>query len=294
MKSLIPDLALKAESVIGESPQWHEAGQRLYWVDIQRGRVQRFDPATGTNEVFEIPDMVTSLNFRKGGGLILTLRREFAFYDCHSRQLQKLGSPEPDLPGNRFNDAQCDRQGRLWAGTMGADTWESPSGNLYRFDATQKPVLVRSQVVCSNGSGWSPDNRVFYHTESFRYTVFAYDFDPVAGRIDNRRPFIELDPEGGEFPDGLTVDAEGFVWSAHVGKGRLVRYDPGGGAEREIQLPVSRGTSCVFGGADWKTLFITTARETLKESDLAREPLAGSLFACHPGPAGLPPGEFAE
>jgi hypothetical protein len=98
------------------------------------------------------------------------------------------------------------------------------------------------------GTGWSPDGRTMYHTESFRYAVFAYDFDGAMGAIANRRAFVQLDPGDGEFPDGLTVDAEGFVWSGHVGKGRIVRYDPTGRAERQVQLPVTRGTSCMFGG----------------------------------------------
>jgi len=292
MKTLTAACVLRAPSIVGESPDWHAEERRLYWIDIRRQLVNRFDPRTAANEQFAVDDIVTSLNFRRAGGLILTLRKAFAFFDPSTGRLDRLSDPEPDLPGNRFNDSECDPPGRLWAGTMSERDWDSPSGSLYRLDAALRSARMRCDVVCSNGTGWSPDGRTMYHTESFRYAVFAYDFDGATGEIVNRRPFIQLDPAGGEFPDGLTVDAEGCVWSAHVGKGRIVRYDPDGGAERQIQLPVTRGTSCTFGGDDLRTLYITSARETLTAAMLRHEPLAGSLFACEAGVAGRPTHRF--
>ena len=142
-------------------------------------------------------------------------------------------------------------------------------------------------VSCSNGTGWSPDGRTMYHTQSFRYAIHAYDFDAETGAIANQRPFVTLPPDGGGFPDGLTVDEHGFVWSAQPVYGRIVRYDPDGGIDRIISLPVSRGTSCTFGGPDLATLFITSATETLSETQLAEEPLAGNVLACIPGVRGI-------
>jgi sugar lactone lactonase YvrE len=104
---------------------------------------------------------------------------------------------------------------------------------------------------------------------------------------------VTLSPDGGGFPDGLTVDEQGFVWSAQPVYGRIVRYDPDGGIDRIISLPVSRGTSCTFGGPDHRTLFITSATETLTEAQIAEEPLAGSVFACIPGVRGIPASLFA-
>ena len=192
--------------------------------------------------------MVTSLSTRARGGLILTLRKTFAFYDPETETLEILADPEPDLPDNRFNDGKCDRQGRLWAGTMGANDWLAETGALYRFEADRRVTRMQDRVKCSNGTG---------------------------------------------FPDGLTVDAQGFVWSAQPVWGRLVRYDPAGRMERIIDLPVSRGTSCIFGGADYRTLFVTTATETLTPEQLEEEPLAGSLLAFEPGMQGLPETPFA-
>jgi len=146
--------------------------------------------------------------------------------------LEILDDPEPDRGGNRFNDGKCDRQGRLWAGTMGADDWLAPTGALYRFDPDGRITRMHDEIKCSNGIGWSPDGRVMYHTESFRYAIFAFDFDPNRGEISGRRLFVQLDPDAGGFPDGLTVDREGFVWSAQPVYGRIVRYDPDGVIDR--------------------------------------------------------------
>jgi sugar lactone lactonase YvrE len=176
---------------------------------------------------------------------------------------------------------------------MGEKDWLADSGALYRLDPDLTVTRMWDHVICSNGTGWSPDARTMYYTESFRYAIFAYDFGAEAGTLSNRRPFVILDPQASGFPDGLTVDADGHVWSAQPGYGRLVRYDPTGKIERIVELPVSRATSCIFGGDDYETLYITTARETLRAEELAEEPLAGSLLAIRPGVRGIPETPFA-
>jgi sugar lactone lactonase YvrE len=236
---------------------------------------------------------VTSVSTRAQGGLVLSMRKNFAFYDPDSGHLEILDDPEPDRIGNRFNDGKCDRQGRLWAGTMGAEDWLAPTGALYRFDPDRRISRMQDDVKCSNGMGWSPDGRTMYHTESFRYAIFAFDFDPGSGEIAGRRTFVQLDPEVRGFPDGLTVDGEGFVWSAQPVYGRLVRYDPDGEIDRIVDLPVSRGTGVAFGGPDLGTLYITSATETLTDAEIAEEPLAGSVFACTPGVRGIAETPFA-
>ena len=176
---------------------------------------------------------------------------------------------------------------------MGERDWLADSGALYRLDPDLTTTRMRDHVICSNGTGWSPDGRTMYHTESFRYAIFAYDFEPAAGTLPNRHRFAGLDPQASGFPDGLTVDAEGHVWSAQPGYGRVVRYDPTGGIERIVELPVLRATSCIFGGDDYQTLYITTARETLSAQQLTEEPLAGSLLAIVRGVRGIPETPFA-
>jgi sugar lactone lactonase YvrE len=279
---------LPCDAIVGESPLWHMQERRLYWVDIQGKEVHRFDPATARNETFSLPDIVTCLAFRKQGGLVLTLRKNFAFFDPDSGKLEMLASVEADKPDNRFNDGRVDPQGRFWAGTMGNTAWDQPVGSLYRFDPDQTLTRMQSNVACSNGTAWSPDGRIMYYTESFRYAIFAYDFDASTGTLTNRRVFAAVDRQLGAFPDGLCVDAEGGVWSNQVGIGRVVRYDPAGNITCEIQLPVPRACGCAFGGDDLQTLFITSARETMTTQDLQKAPLSGSLFAVKTGMKGLP------
>jgi sugar lactone lactonase YvrE len=285
---------LSAKAQIGEGPWWSAAEQRLYWVDIVGKQVHIFDPADASNRSFALPDLVTSVAPRANGrGLVLTLRNHFAFFDPATGKLDYLAEPEPDKPGNRFNDGKCDRQGRLWAGTMGDVDWDAPVGNLYRFDADRQVVRMDEGICCSNGLGWSPDSRVMYFTESFRHRIFAYDFDAVSGEIANRRVFITLDPHESAFPDGMTVDAQGFVWCAQPMFGRIARYDPAGKLERIIELPVSRGTGVVFGGPNLDILYVTTMRATLTDEQLAQEPLAGSLLAVDAGVKGIAETPFA-
>ena len=282
-----------AQSQIGEGPWWSAAEQRLYWVDILGKQVHVFDPKGATNETHILPEIVTSVAPRRKGGLILTLRNHIAFFDPKLGTLERVAEPEPELPGNRFNDGKCDRQGRLWAGTMGDALWDQPVGNLYRFGVDRKAVRMDEKICCSNGLGWSPDSKTMYFTESFRHRIFAYDFDAAGGTLSNKRIFLTLDPHESAFPDGMTVDAEGHVWCAQPMFGRIARYDPKGQLERVIELPVSRGTGVMFGGPDLGTLYVTTMRTTLSEAQLAEEPLAGSLLAFRPGVKGVAETPFA-
>jgi sugar lactone lactonase YvrE len=150
---------------------------------------------------------------------------------------------------------------------------------------------MAEHIRCSNGIAWSPDDRTMYFCESFAHVIHAYDFDAASGQIENRRTFVTVDATS--FPDGITVDAEGCLWCAQPVFGRIVRYDPDGRIERIIELPVSRGTSLMFGGRDLSTLYITTMRTTLDDEQLSEEPLAGSLLAITPGVKGLAETPFA-
>jgi sugar lactone lactonase YvrE len=276
---------LTAKMQIGEGPVWDAKHQRLLWVDIVGQELNVFNPADGSNKTYKFPDIVTSATPRAAGGVLLTLRRSIALFDLATEKLETIAEVEADMPGNRFNDGKTDRQGRHWAGTMGDVDWNHPIGNLYRIGADRKPVRMEQKVCCSNGIGWSPDNKTMYFCESFAHVIHAYDFDAATGEIANRRPFTSVNTES--FPDGLTVDAEGFVWSAQPVFGRIVRYDPAGKMERIIELPVSRGTSVMFGGPNLDTLYVTTMRTTLDDAQLAEEPLAGCLLAIKPGVRGI-------
>ena len=287
------ECVVKAEAIIGESPLWSPHERVLYWVDIAGQKIHRFNPQTTQSDTFNLPQPVTAVGLRQKGGLVITLAKNFAFFDPQTEVLEMLANPEEDKPANRFNDAKCDRQGRFWAGTMGAVNMDAPVGSLYRLDTNLGVTRLQTEVRLANGLAWSPDNRIFYFTESRRYSIYAYDFDAQTGNIHNRRLFVAFDRKAGGIPDGLTVDAQGFIWSALYGGGRVVRYSPAGAVERVVELPVPCPTSCIFGGDNLDVLYITTAREFLTPEQIAQAPLSGSLFAHKPRVQGLPEPSFA-
>tara|TARA_Y100000766_G_scaffold117040_1_gene100588 strand:- start:31 stop:558 length:528 start_codon:yes stop_codon:yes gene_type:complete len=159
--------------------------------------------------------------------------------------------------------------------------------SLYKFDTDQTVHRMEGPVCISNAICWSPDEKTMYFSDSRKRTVWAYDFDASAGTIENRRDFIQVQEDEG-VPDGATVDAEGFVWVAHMRGGKVKRYDPKGKVEREIPFPVSMTSCPAFGGPDMSTLYVTTASSRFEAQDFEREPYAGSLFAVDTDVRGIP------
>jgi len=272
---------------------WSVREQALYWTDNLGGVIHRLEPESGSSQNFLLGQNVMAIGLRERGGLVLALAKQLAFYQPGG-ELELLMSVEEDQPRNRFNDGKIDRGGRLWAGTMNDVDWDAPSGSLYRFDSSLELSHLQDAVACANGLGWSPDGCTFYFGESFRYAIFAYDFDPNSGALSARRLFASVDRKSGAFPDGLTVDASGGVWSVQNGAGRIVRYGPNGEVTHEVELPLPQPTSCIFGGRDLDLLYITTSRQNMTPGQLGRYPLSGSVFAVRPGVTGLPEPLFAD
>jgi L-arabinonolactonase len=276
----------------GESPMWSVREQALYWTDNLGAVIHRLEPESGSAQNFVLGQNVMGIGLRERGGLVLALAKQLAFYELGG-ELELLMSVEYDQPHNRFNDGKVDRRGRYWAGTMNDVDWDAPSGSLYRLDPSLGLSHLRGAVVCANGLGWSPDDRTFYFGESFRYAIFAYDFDSDAGVLSARRVFATVDRSSGAFPDGLTVDVEGGVWSVQNGAGRVVRYAPDGGVTHAVEMPLPQPTSCIFGGRDLDVLYVTTSRQNMTPELLRRYPLSGSVFAVRPGVSGMPEPLFA-
>jgi SMP-30/Gluconolactonase/LRE-like region len=180
------DCVHRIAATCGESPMWSVREQALYWTDNLGGQIYRLEPECGSDQSFGLGDNVMSIGLRQGGGLVLALAKQFAYYEPGG-ELELLMGVELDQPRNRFNDGKVDRRGRYWAGTMNDIDWDDPSGSLYRLDPGLEVSRVQGAVVCANGLGWSPDNRTFYFCESFRYAIFAYDFDPDEAALSARR-----------------------------------------------------------------------------------------------------------
>jgi sugar lactone lactonase YvrE len=276
----------------GESPMWSVREQALYWTDNLGAVIHRLEPESGSAQNFVLGQNVMGIGLRERGGLVLALAKQLAFYEPGG-ELELLMGVEYDQPHNRFNDGKVDRRGRYWAATMNDVDWDAPSGSLYRLDPSLGLSHLRGAVVCANGVGWSPDDRTFYFGESFRYAIFAYDFDSDAGVLSARRVFATVDRSSGAFPDGLTVDVEGGIWSVQNGAGRVVRYAPDGEVTHAVEMPLPQPTSCIFGGRDLDVLYVTTSRQNMTPELLRRYPLSGSVFAVRPGVSGMPEPLFA-
>lgn len=280
---------LDVQHRLGEGPRWNADEQVLYWVDIENDSFYRYYPGDGTFEGFGVGMPVGALAFREAGGLVLAVRDGLALWEFSKSRLDFVADTELEKKESRFNDGAVDPEGRFWAGTMTHDG--SASSSLYRLDPDYSVHTMATGLTISNGIGWSPDGRTMYHTDTEKQVIYAYDFDAATGNIENRRDFVRTSEEEG-FPDGLTVDAEGFVWSAFYGGWRVVRYAPDGKREREVRLPVANVTACTFGGPDLTDLYITTAWSGLNDEQRREQPLAGDLFLLHTDSEGQPQAKF--
>lgn len=282
------ELVLDARAELGEGPVWDARSARLIWVDIMRGRVHRFDPATGRDEMREVGEPVGAAVPAADGSLMLATMSGFARLDFDAGGVAPIAQVEADRPDTRMNDGACDPAGRFWAGTMAFEhRTRRGAGALYRLDPDGRATAMLRDVTLSNGIDWSPDGRLMYYVDSGTQRVDAFDFDVARGTLSNRRPLVRIAAETG-VPDGLTVDAEGFLWLAVWGGAAVHRYSPHGVLDRVVRMPVTQPTKCWFGGQDLADLFITSAWIDLSAEEQAAQPLAGGLFRVRPGVRGKP------
>jgi sugar lactone lactonase YvrE len=282
-------------SLLGESPVWHPAEQALYWCDIPGRALNRFDPTSGEHHRWSLDSEPGCCAPLMEGGLLLALRSGLASFDPESGGTTPLGVKRPyDPKRERFNDGKADAQGRLWVGTI-YEPRDSAAAALYRY-ADGKLDRMADGVTTSNGLAWSPDARTMYWADTPAHTVFAFDFERAGGAISNQRVFArfpvkavdqDLASYGGR-PDGAAVDTEGGYWVAMYEGARLLRLAPDGAVTREVALPVRCPTMPCFGGADLKTLYVTTARDKRPADELEREPWAGCVLQLRVDVPGLP------
>ena len=275
---------------LGETPLWCERQQRLWWLDIERPKLQSFDPSTGRHAVR--PFATTSLGSQAlgdDGDHLLAL--DLALYRCTwpAGEPRLLAQVERGLD-NRLNDGRVDARGRFWVGTMD-NQLHRPQGALYRVDPDGSVQRCLGGVIVSNGLAFAPDSRTLYFTDTRSYRTWRFDFDLDAGVLSNPRLFADYQ-DTRERPDGACVDVDGGLWTAFFGGGRVARYRPDGVIDVVVPLPVTNPTCVCFGGADLRTLYITTAAKFLTPEQRAAEPLAGSLLAVHGLAQGLPEHRF--
>ena len=291
MGTLTPIHIFSVANILGEGILWDSRREALWWTDIQGRRLHRYDWTHGTMRLLDTPERVGSFGLVAGSEkLVAAFASGIALYDTHQQSVAWLGLPEGLEPGIRFNDGRVDRCGRFWSGTMVEDEQLAASGCLYCIDGTGEARRHVRGVRISNGLCISPDGTQLYFTDSPTRTIRVYELIEPEGVLGTPRLFAQT-PDGA-FPDGAAIDADGCMWSAHWGAGRVVRYTPDGRIDRTLEMPTSQPTCVCFGGPDLDVLCVTSAREGLDDSTLRAEPHAGDVFLYRTGVKGLPEPEY--
>lgn len=283
---------VEVSNSLGEGVLWNESQQNVWWTDILESRLYQYDYVKRTLKCHALPERLASFGFtEKDGLLICAFASGFALYEPESKKVEWLAQPERALSGNRFNDGRVDRQGRFWAGTMVEQKSDAAGvkGSLYCL-AGRECRKILSGINISNSLCWSPDSSRFYFADSTTHTIQEFEFDTRSGYPRNSQVFTKTQPP--YEPDGSTVDAEGFLWNALWGGGKIIRYDRNGRPADELHLPVSQPTCVAFGGIDMNVLFVTTAKIGLPADHQTKEPHAGSLFIYQTPYTGLPETRF--
>lgn len=270
------------KATLGEGALWDAARRQVWFVDIKGRRIHRCDEDGGARRSWDAPSQVGFVAPLDGGGMVCGLEDGLYRFVEATGEFAPLVKVEADLHGNRFNDGHVDAKGRLWFGSMDNGE-EEATGALYRFDGAQVASMDAGYII-TNGPALSPDGRTLYHTDTLAKRIHAFHLTPN-GALESKRTFIELEAPG--HPDGMAVDADGHLWVATFGGWRIDRFDPQGKKVGEVRFPCSNITKLAFGGADLRTVYVTTARKGLSEEQLQRQPLAGGLFTFRSETPGL-------
>jgi len=276
---MMPPFELIADHrcLCGEGPLWDNRNKQLYWIDIVRGAINCYSPETGQLQHVNTDQKIGAIGLAESGTIIAALKSGIFQVDLSTGTMVHVLELEPDKPQNRCNDGKCDPAGRFWIGTM-SDEGETGQGSLYTLEKDGTFSKKLGGLSISNGLAWDLGNKKFYHIDTPTRQIVAYDYCNESGRISNGIPVVEI-AEAEGVPDGMTIDTAGKLWVAHWNGGRVSRWDPGTSKKlQELFLPVSKVTSCTFGGDHMDDLYVTTARIGLSEEEIGNQPLAGATF----------------
>lgn len=264
-------------ATLGECPVWDGKRNALYWIDILTDRLFEFQTRTKTCRTYDLPHLTGSIVLTDKGDLLAASLDGIYLIEAATRRWTIVISLGNSMVCQRFNDGKCDPLGRFWVGSMALPGYKK-EGVVYAINSGYEILPQITGVHVSNGMAWNQKLNIFYHIDTAMRKIFSYKYDHNTGGISNAQTIIEF-PAGLEVPDGLTIDSEGMLWVAIWNGGRIARWDPHNNTLlEEIKLPVTRVTSCTFGGEDLDELYVTSARTGLSESALEQQPLAGSLF----------------
>jgi sugar lactone lactonase YvrE len=291
-----PACVVPAGDRTGEGAVWHAEEKALYWVDITRFLIHRYDPEAGTLKSWFFSEPPTALGLTdRPDTLLVALASKVILWQPRNDARADFALPEKSWPRVRLNDGRADPAGNFWVGSMqnnvAADGGELPitdksAGQLYRIAPSGAVSIHKTGIGITNTLAWSPDAKLFYCGDTLRNAIYVWDYDRAAGTIAKERPFFTDFARGK--PDGSAMDRDGYLWNARYGGGCIVRVGPDGRIDRVVDMPVGNITTCTFGGSDLRTLYITTAQGGSGPG----ERLAGGLYALSVDAPGMPENKF--
>jgi sugar lactone lactonase YvrE len=260
---------------LGEGPVWVQRDHALWFVDIKKQQIHRYDLADGSKNSWDAPEQVGFVFPAERGGFVAGLQSGLYHFDDKSGGFELIAKVEADKPDNRLNDGIVDPQGRLWFGTMD-NKEKAKSGAFYCFADGKVTATGIDDIAITNGPAVSPDGRLLYLVDTLKGTIEVADIGDD-GSLDNRRPFTRIEKSDGH-PDGPTIDSNGYLWISLYAGWEVRRYSPAGDLVERVRFPVANITKIAFGGEDLRTAYATTARQLLKPEDIAKQPQIGDLF----------------
>jgi xylono-1,5-lactonase len=270
---------------LGEGPVWVERDRALWFVDIKKQQIHRYDPTNGGRHSWRSSEQVGFIFPAERGGFVVGLQSGLHHFDEESGDFDLIVEVEPDIPTNRLNDGIVDPQGRLWFGTM--DNGEkAKSGAFYCFAGGRLIRTAIDNIAITNGPAVSPDGRILYFVDTLKGTIGSAEI-LGDGQLGERKPFARIDPKNGH-PDGPTIDSEGCVWISLYAGWEAWRYSPSGELIGRVRFPAANITKIAFGRHDLRTAYATSARQLLNAEDIARQPQIGDLFEFRVDVPGLP------
>jgi sugar lactone lactonase YvrE len=277
---------------VGECPLWNPAEACLYWVDIDGFAVHRLEPASGAHRAWKMDSEPSALALCEGGGLVVALRSGFVHFDTASGALAPIAPAPYDTTTARFNDGRVDPAGRFWVGTL-YEPRDQQAAEMYVLERGKVRLASLGAMTNSNGLGFSPDQKWMYHADTAAHRIDRHTFDAATGAVSPAQCFQQFPadkaaPNYGGRPDGAAVDSEGAYWCTMFEGGRLLRFAPDGTLLREVKLPVRCPTMVAFGGADLRTLYVTSASHNRSAAERAQFPLTGCVLSLRVDVAGLP------
>ena len=285
MPTTEPRVVWDLAAELGEGAVWVERDRALWFVDIKRQEVHRFDPSSGGKRTWTAPEQVGFVFPAERGGFVAGLQSGLYHFDEQSGAFDLIAQVEPDLPTNRLNDGMVDLSGRLWFGTM--DNGErAKSGAFYCFENGRVTRTDIQGIAITNGPAISPDGQLLYAVDTLKGTIDCAEIHDDS-TLGERKPFVRIDPKDGH-PDGPTIDSNGYLWISLYGGWEVRRYSPAGDLVERIRFPVANITKIAFGGHDLRTVYATTARQMLSAEDIAKQPQIGDLFELRVDVPGIP------